>query len=114
MDLALSILKNAPDTFKGRKLGILVSDGFDADIFNSVTNALDAEGANYEIVAAQVGGACCSKGKHVAADQVINGGPSVLYDAVMVLATQEGAKKLAGIPEAKDFVSDAFALGHRR
>jgi catalase len=106
---ALSILKNAPDTFKGRKLGILVSDGFDADIFNSVTNALDAEGANYEIVAAQVGGACCSKGKHVAADQVINGGPSVLYDAVMVLATQEGAKKLAGIPEAKDFVSDAFA-----
>ncbi|MEI8641448.1 hypothetical protein P4S68_11575 [Pseudoalteromonas sp. Hal099] len=52
---ALSILKNAPDTFKGRKLGILVSDGFDADIFSSVTNALDAEGANYEIVAAQVG-----------------------------------------------------------
>ena len=28
---ALSILKNAPSTFKGRKLGILVSDGIDAD-----------------------------------------------------------------------------------
>ena len=106
---ALSILKNAPNTFKGRKLGILVSDGFNAEIFNSVTNALKSEGANFEIIAPQVGGAKCSKGKHFKADQVINGGPSVLYDAVLVLTTEDGAEKLAAIAEAKDFVSDAFA-----
>ena len=106
---ALSILKNAPNTFKGRKLGILVSDGFNADIFESVTNALKSEGANSEIIAPQVGGAKCSKGKHFKADQVINGGPSVLYDAVLVLTTEEGAEKLAAIAEAKDFVSDAYA-----
>ncbi|MFP3758120.1 catalase HPII, partial [Cupriavidus sp. SIMBA_020] len=53
---ALSILKNAPNTFKGRKLGILVSDGFDAETFNLLTQSLKEEGASYEIIAAQVGG----------------------------------------------------------
>ncbi|TGE79975.1 catalase HPII [Pseudoalteromonas sp. KS88] len=106
---ALSILKNAPNTFNGRKLGILVSEGFDAKIFADLTKSLASEGANYEVIAAQVGGAKSSDGEHVDADQVINGGPSVLYDAVVVLTTPAGAKQLAEIPEAKDFVSDAHA-----
>ena len=106
---ALSILKNAPNTFKGRKLGILVSDGFDAETFNLLIQSLKEEGASHEVIAAQVGGAKNSKGEIVEADQVINGGPSVLYDAIALLTTNEGAKKLAEIPEAKDFVSDAYA-----
>ena len=113
---ALSILKNSGKTFKGRKLGILMSDGADADIFASIKQALENEGANYEVVAPQVGGVTCSKGKHIAAQQVIDGGPSVLYDAVLILVTKEQAKQLAEIPEAKDFVSDAYAhmkfIGH--
>ncbi|GAC08789.1 catalase [Paraglaciecola chathamensis] len=113
---ALSILKNSGKTFKGRKLGILMSDGADADIFASIKQALEKEGANYEVVAPQVGGVTCSKGKHIAAQQVIDGGPSVLYDAVLILVTKEQAKQLAEIPEAKDFVSDAYAhmkfIGH--
>ena len=106
---ALSILKNAPNTFKGRKLGILVSDGFDAETFNLLTQSLKEEGASHEVIAAQVGGAKNSNGEVVEADQVINGGPSVLYDAIVLLTTNEGAKKFAEIPEAKDFVSDAYA-----
>ncbi|MCQ8878031.1 catalase [Pseudoalteromonas shioyasakiensis] len=106
---ALSILKNAPNTFKGRKLGILVSEGFDAKIFADLTKSLASEGANYEVIAPQVGGTKNSDGDHITADQVINGGPSVLYDAVMLLTTAEGAKQLAEIPEAKDFISDAHA-----
>ncbi|ABG39294.1 Catalase [Paraglaciecola sp. T6c] len=113
---ALSILKNPPKTFKGRKLGILMSDGADADIFASITTALKKEGANYEVIAPQVGGVTCSKGKHIAAQQVIDGGPSVLYDAVLILVSKEGAEQLATIPEAKDFVTDAYAhmkfIGH--
>ena len=45
----------------------------------------------------------------VPADEKIDGGPSVLFDAVAVLASEEGAAELATIPPARDFVADAFA-----
>ena len=106
---ALSILKNSKNTFKGRKLGILISEGFDGALFKSVTDALADEGARYEVVAADIGGAACSKGNHVKAQQAIAGGPSVLYDAVLVLVSNDGADYFATVPEAKDFISDAYA-----
>ncbi|WOI36324.1 catalase [Alteromonas sp. CI.11.F.A3] len=106
---ALSILKNPPSTFKGRKLGILVSDGIDGDTLSNVIDSLIAEGAMFELVAPKVGGVTCSKGKHIAAHQKIDGGPSVLYDAVLLLLSEDGAKSLSMKPEAKDFISDAQA-----
>jgi len=106
---ALSILKNSVNTFKGRKLGILISEGFDGALFKSVTDALANEGARYEVVAAEIGGAACSKGNHVKAQQAIAGGSSVLYDAVLVLVSNDGADYFAKVPEAKDFISDAYA-----
>ncbi|MBB1274415.1 catalase [Psychromonas sp. SR45-3] len=106
---ALSILKNSVNTFKGRKLGILISEGFDGALFKSVTDALADEGARYEVIAAEIGGAACSKGNHVKAQQAIAGGPSVLYDAVLVLVSNDGADYFAKVPEAKDFISDAYA-----
>ncbi|NMH60010.1 catalase [Alteromonas ponticola] len=106
---ALSILKNAPNTFKGRKLGILATDGMDEGILNALTDALKNAGAMYEVVAPTVNGVKTDKGTHVKGDQLVNGGPSVLYDAVAIITSAEGAKKLSDIPEAKDFVMDAFA-----
>lgn len=106
---ALSILKNAPNTFKGRKLGILVSDDLDGKILEAVKDALEKEGAMFEVVAPQIGGVVCDKGKKVDAQQKVDGGPSVLYDAVLLLLSKSGAKTLAEKPEARDFVSDAFA-----
>jgi len=43
------------------------------------------------------------------ADQKLAGGPSVLYDAVAVLVSEEGAAMLSKDKTAKDFVNDAFA-----
>jgi catalase len=45
----------------------------------------------------------------VPADQKIDGGPSVLYDAVIVLTAKDGAETLATLPAARDFVTDAYA-----
>jgi hypothetical protein len=42
--------------------------------------------------------------------QKIGGGPSVLYDAVVILPSKDGANILLTNASAKDFVSDAF--GH--
>lgn len=106
---ALSILKNSPNTFSGRKLGILLSENFNAELLRDVTKALEKEGASYEIIASKVGGVSGDDGKHLIADQLIHGGPSVLYDAVLLLLNTQSAESLAKLPEAKDFVTDAHA-----
>jgi len=105
----LSIVKNGPADFKGRKLGILLTDGADAAVFKALLKAVDAEGAVYEVIAPKIAGVTLSDGTTVAAKQKIDGGPSVLFDAVSILASQEGAALLAIDAAAKDFVTDAFA-----
>ena len=106
---ALSILLNGPDGFTGRKVGVLVTDGVDIDLFQALQAAVEAEGAMLEIVAPRVGGVEASDGSWIEAAQKIDGGPSVLYDAVVLLPSEDGAKRLAKEPTARDFVADAFA-----
>jgi len=106
---ALSILLNGPDSFKGRKVGALVTDGVDAGILKALKDALTAEGAMLKIVAPMVGGVEASDGSWIEADEKIDGGPSVVFDAVAVLLSADGAKLLADEPTARDFVADAFA-----
>ncbi|UAK23232.1 catalase [Sphingomonas nostoxanthinifaciens] len=106
---ALSILGNGPKSFKGRKMGIFLTDGSDAALFTALTGALDAEGAVWEVVAPKIGGVTLDDGTAVAAKQKIDGGPSVLFDAVAVLPSAAGVQLLARDAPSKDFVSDAFA-----
>ncbi|MCT8002073.1 catalase [Sphingomonas sanguinis] len=112
----LSILANGPKSFAGRKMGLLLTDGSSADLFKGLTKALDAEGGLWEVVAPKIGGVTLDDGTKVAAKQKIDGGPSVLYDAVAVLPSAQGAAMLAKDATAKDFVADAFAhckfIGH--
>jgi catalase len=106
---ALSILLNGPESFKGRKVGALVTDGVDIKILESLKSALKSEGALLEIVAPKVGGVKASDGSWIEAAQKIDGGPSVLYDAVALLPSEDGAKMLVKEPAARDFIADAFA-----
>ncbi|MFG3523072.1 catalase [Nocardia nova] len=108
---ALSIVRNGPDSIAGRKIGVLVTDGVDAEALAEVREAVQAEKAILEIVAPKVGGVTTEDGKTVEADQKIDGGPSVLYDAVVILASEAGGAELATVPPARDFVSDAYAHG---
>ncbi|MDB5651352.1 MAG: Catalase [Hyphomicrobiales bacterium] len=105
----LSIIENGPKDFKGRKIGVLVTDGTDAALLKALEQAVKAEGAMLELIAPKVGGFTASDGTMMPAQQRINGGPSILYDAVAILASADGCKMLAGEATAKDFVSDAFA-----
>jgi catalase len=43
------------------------------------------------------------------ADHMIDGGPSVLFDAVALVLCEESANQLIGESTARDFVADAFA-----
>lgn len=106
---ALSILKNGPESFAGRKLGVLLTDGADDALIASLEQAVKDAGGMVEYIAMTVGGIDTSEGRHIDAQQKIDGGPSVLYDAVAVLATMEGVAQLKGNHPAKCFAADAFA-----
>lgn len=106
---SLSIVANGPDRFEGRKLGILVTDGTDAALLKALTDALTKAGAVFEIIAPKVGGAKASDGSLIEAQQMIGGGPSVLYDAVALLPSKASMADLVKESTARDFVADAFA-----
>lgn len=105
---ALSILKSSPPDFSGRVVGALVSNGVDIKIFKSLKSAVKKEGAMLKVIAPKIGGVEASDGSWIEADEKVGGGPSVLYDAIAVLPSAEGAKMLAREPAALDFVSHAF------
>ncbi len=105
---ALSIAKNAPTSFKGRKVGALITDGVDQEILDALKKGLEAEGAMLEIIAPTIGGVKSNNGTMIVADQKLGGGPSVLYDAVAILASDSAAQMLAKHPAARDFVTTAF------
>ena len=50
-----------------------------------------------------------SKGNELDIDELVDGGPSVLFDAVAVVLTEAGADAFAAMPPAKDFANDAHA-----
>jgi catalase len=107
---ALSIIKNGPASFKGRKLGIFLTDGADAELFGALVKAIDKIGAIYDVVAPKISGVTLSDGTKVAAKQKIDGGPSVLFDAVALVISDEGGALVATDAATQDFVRDAF--GH--
>lgn len=72
-------------------------------------SAAEREHVNVELIAPAVGGIEASDGRRLPADQKIDGGPSVLYDAVILFAGQSGVSALAALPAARDFVADAYA-----
>ena len=106
---ALSILKNGPDSFKGRKLGIYIAEGADADVVKALQQAAKDAGAMAEIIAPHVAGAKLSDNNMMEADEKIDGGPSVVYDAVAVVMGEDSGKRYAEDKPSIDFVNDAFA-----
>jgi len=106
---ALSILKNGPSSLAGRKIGVLVTDGANAAILDALLSAAKSEHVTIELVAPVVGAVTLDDGSVRKGDQQVDGGSSVLYDAVVILTSAAGAVELAHKPPARDFVSDAYA-----
>jgi catalase len=112
MDLspALQIIGKMQDTLAGRTVGILVADGSDGAAIKKLQKAAADAGATVKIVAPKVGGAKLADGSLLEADGQLAGTPSVMFDAVAVILSADGATMLCGEAAAIDFVSDAF--GH--
>lgn len=106
--IRLSILRNGPDSFRGRKIGALVTDGVNADLLDNLVQATEAEGAVLAVVAPAIGGVKDSNGNPITVNEKLDGGPSVLFDAVALLPSANGVDELLKPGPARDFISDAF------
>ncbi|MHB8058013.1 MAG: catalase [Desulfuromonadaceae bacterium] len=107
---ALQIIGKMKNTLMGRAIGILIADGSDGAVVEKIKKAGIDAGAAVKIVAPKVGGAKLADGSMLAADGQLAGTPSVLFDAVAVILSDDGANKLSMEGAAIDFVRDAF--GH--
>lgn len=112
----LRLIEKYPATLEGRCIAILVSDGADGEIVENMRKAVVGAGADCKIVAKKIAGAKLKKGKILAADAQLAGAPSVLFDAVCIVASSDGSRMLADDPDAVDWVATAFrhlkAIGH--
>jgi catalase len=106
----LSLVAKAPATIKGRTLAVMVTDGFDGKVLASLTVALKREGAKLKLVSPKIGPVKDASGARHEPTSTIEGGPSVLFDACVILPSQDGAQELLGMAAAINWIRDAF--GH--
>ena len=112
---ALSLVKKAKKTLEGRKVGVLVTDGTDPALVASLRAAVEKAGARMQVVAPKIGGAAGKGGKRIAADHQLAGGPSILFDAVVVAPSEDGAaSRTSGNRRRRGHRRDRGCQGRRR
>jgi catalase len=103
---ALSLIAKAPKTIKGRTLAVLVTDSSDAKAVGALQKAVKKEGATLKLVAPKIG----ALKNGLTPDMTIDGGPSCLFDAVVLMPGQAEMPILLGMAASINWLRDAF--GH--
>ena len=98
------------DARQAARVGILVADGSDGAAIEKIEEGRDRRGRSGEDRRSQGGRRKACGRTMLACDGQLAGTPSVLFDAVAVILSEEGAKMLSMESAAIDFVRDAF--GH--
>lgn len=105
---ALSIQKQAQDSLKGRKVGILFAEGSDKETIDRIKGEVESDGGTAFLVAPKVG-ELKVKGGSLKADGQLAGSPSVLFDAVASILMPDQVEKLLKDAGAVQWFADAFA-----
>lgn len=104
----LSIILNCGASFKGRKIGVFMTDGADINLYNALVMAANGAGVKVEVVAPTTGYIKSGEKGEVKVNHAMEGGSSVLFDAIALLPGEEQIKELLDKQALKDFVSDAY------
>ncbi len=114
---ALSLLASAKKTLDGRRVGVLIDAGSDAAVVRALQASVKKMGGQIALVSPRIGTSTKATRDLPLADYYqLAGGPSVLFDAVAIVLTDEAGQKLAEQAAAVGWVHDAFAhlkvIGH--
>ena len=106
---SLSILARPAPPLTGRQIGALVTNGASSALVGDLIEAVTAEGAMLKFICPTIGGVTLDDGTRLKADFQLAGGPSVLFDAVAVLASKDGTAALLGESAAVAWIHTAFS-----
>lgn len=101
----LSIQSNPPESFKGRVMGVMLTDGFDGALLAALEASVADAGGLIKFIAPRIGGTFCSNDNLHAVDERIGSAPSALFDAVAILP---GKDSLVTTPAALAFLNEAY------
>jgi catalase len=107
---ALQLIGKMKDSLAGRSIGVLIAEGSDAVLIDSISKAVTIAGARVKIIATKIGTVKLADGSLLKIDVQLAGTPSVLFDAVAIILSNESSILLGKEAAAIDFVRDAF--GH--
>ncbi|MGC1182606.1 catalase [Legionella sp.] len=107
----LSILKNSLSSFKGRQLGVLIDNQASAFLFKYLQTEAKKTGVDLVVIAPHINGVTLNDGTKIKANQKIGGGPSVLYDAVVILLTNVNSLNVLDKSKVEEYIKDAYLHG---
>ena len=96
---------------KGRKVAILVEDGFDGTVVAELKSEMEKEGVMCEIVSKNHGMRKASKGDDVKTNKNHITTASLMFDAVFVPGGVESVDKMKGMGDALHFIKEAYKHG---
>ena len=109
---ALSQENLLPGDPSGRKVALLAADGVDVASAAALQSLLKMRGVALEVLAAHDGSLHDGNGKGtLAVTRAMSTTASVLYDAVVVAGGTESARTLAGDPDTRRFLEEAWRHG---
>jgi catalase len=97
-------------TIKGRRIAILMADGFDFTAYEAMKAAAFAQSAVPWTIGVKRQAMKSTSGKEVKADHFLNGQRSTMFDALFIPGGHESIKTLTKIALARFWVKEAF--GH--
>jgi catalase len=105
---ALSQLASRAGGLAGRHVAALLTEGADDARLASLRRALAKAGARLTLVAQKIDGVHLADGTVQPANQALAGAPSCLFDAVLVIGSENGIAPLLTQPAALDWLRDAW------
>ncbi len=105
---SLSMNNTAKSSVKGRKVAVLVEDGFDGKVLDAMIRLLTSEGAVCEIISKSHGMRKADQGSDVKTDKTYLTTASVLYDAVLIVGGSSNVQSLRSMGKVQHFIQEAF------
>ena len=105
---ALSISNTKKDSIQGRKVAVLLDNGFDYEAFLAVKEKLEGGKATIEIVSKYQGEIVASNGQSVQTDKSHITTASVLYDAIFIPGGEKSIEAMSKQGDVLHYINEVY------